>query len=87
MAKELMLFDCHSKKLKLEEAEDYLESHSDESDLEDLSDHQADHHNVAQDQQNIKVSPGSAGCRATFACTSESLTSQVPYDIARGLHQ
>ena len=38
----------------------------------------SDHRNVAQDQQNFRVSP---------ACTSESSTSQVPCDIAQGLHQ
>ena len=115
--KQLTLLDFHSKKLKLAEAEDDSESHSDlevedesldeqdfsetESDsflpttssrqqdnyitvqypsapttiiINDLSDHR----NVAQDQQNFRVSP---------ACASESSTSQVPCDIAQGLHQ
>ena len=109
--------DFHSKKLKLVEAEDDSESHSDlevedESlDEQDFSETErdsflpttssrrqdnhitvqypsasttiiindlSDHRTVAQDQQNFRVNP---------ACTSESSTSQVPSDIAQGLHQ
>ena len=42
-----------------------------------INDH-SDHSNVAQDQQNYRVSP---------ACRSEFLTSQTPHYIAQGLHQ
>ena len=41
-----------------------------------------DRHSVVQNQQDFGVSPS-----VSPACASESSTSQVPCDIAQGLHQ